>query len=198
MIVARTPPLLRWLRAAALGACLASPLACATGHGHFDFDPQASFAAYRTFAFVFPEPASEEVPVPTGDVVTSQLVERHVRAALERELGVKGLEVAAVEQADLLVAFNVSSRQASRTDVYPSGGYYWPHDWWHAHWDYAYTRIYTEGLMIVDLVDAKTRKLVWRGWTADALPRSGEYQGIVDHAVHEVMRNFPPAQPAQP
>jgi hypothetical protein len=192
MIVDLTP---RWsgsLRVAALAAALASSLACVTNHGHFDFDPQASFPVYRTFAFVFPEPAGEEVPVPTGDVVSSQLIDGHVRAAIERELGAKGLEVTKQDQADLLIAFHVSSRQASRTEYYPSAGYYWPYDWWHAHWDYAYTRIYTEGLMIVDLVDAKTRKLVWRGWTADPLPRSGEYHDIVDHAVHEVMRNFPP------
>jgi hypothetical protein len=177
---------------AGLCAVLASSLACVTGHGHFDFDPQVSFPAYRTFAFVYPEPSGEQVPVPTGDVLDSQLIERHVRVAIERELGAKGLEVAKEDQADLLIAFNVSSRQAARTEFYPSTGYYWPYDWWHAHWDYVYTRIYTEGLMIVDLVDAKLRKLVWRGWTADPLPSSGEYQDVVDHAVHEVMRNFPP------
>jgi len=171
-------------------ALLAS--ACTTTHGRFDFDAQASFASYRNYAFIHPGVPDEGVPTPSADVADSQLNQRRVQAAIERELAAKGLEPAPEQSADLLVAFNISSRQASRTEFYPSGmAHGWPYGWWYDHWDTVYTRIYTEGVVIVDLVDAKSRQLVWRGWTADPLPRSG-YGRVIDHAIAQVMKNYPP------
>lgn len=171
-------------------------LGCVTDHGHFDHDPNASFASYHNYAFVYPAPPGEEgLPLPSSDVASSQLMEKRVEAAIGRELAAKGLEPAPFETADLIVAFNVSTRSATRTEFYPSGGGYWPYGWWHAHWDTVYTRIYTEGLMIVDLIDAKSRQLVWRGWTADPLPRSEDMSGVVDHAVREIFKNYPPSAP---
>lgn len=170
-------------------------LACSTTHGRVDFDRAVSFAAYRSFAIVHPPAEGEALPLPaSGDIASSQLVERRVRGALERELAAKGLVLAPQESADLLVAFNVGSRRATRSESVPDGGIHiWPHGWWRDHWDLAYTRIVSEGVLIVDLIDAKTRKLVWRGWTTDVLPPSGEIERVVDHAVHEVVENYPPA-----
>jgi hypothetical protein len=176
-----------------LALALALATSCSTTHGRFDFDGGASFAAYRSFAIVHPAPAGAEVPLPEGDIAKSQLTERRVREAIERELGAKGLASAPEASADLLVAFNLSSRRATRLVSYPDGFIHaWPHRWWRDHWDEAYTQLYTEGVLIVDLVDAKTRRLVWRGWTANPLPDSGDMTRVVDHAVGEVLENYPP------
>jgi hypothetical protein len=55
-----------------------------------------------------------------------------------------------------------------------------------------YTRIYTEGLLIVDLIDPKTKKLVWRGWTTDPLPPSADIARTAEHAVRSVLAGYPP------
>ena len=181
------------LAISALLASLALATSCSTTHGRFDFDRAASFAAYRSFAIVYPPVVGGDVPLPEGDVAKSQLTERRVREAIERELAAKGLAAAPEASADLLVAFNLSSRRASRLVTYPDGLIHrWPHRWWRDHWDETYTQLYTEGVLIVDLVDAKTRGLVWRGWTADPLPDSGDLTRVVDHAVGEVFENYPP------
>jgi hypothetical protein len=188
------------VRALCTLALAALALGCATQHGRFDFDSQADFASYRNYAFIQPSPPEgatpeEGVPTPSADLVASQLNERRVQAAIERELRARGLEPAPEDSADLLVAFNLSSREASRPEFYPGGmAYGWPYGWWYDHWDAVYTRIYTEGLVIVDLVDAKSRQLVWRGWTADPLPSQG-YGNVVDHAIGQVMHNYPPPPP---
>lgn len=172
-------------------ACVVG-LACATSHGRFDADASAPFAAYRSFAIIYPESPVELHPM-TGDVAHSQLVERRVQAALERDLAAKGLALAPAESADLLIMFNVSTRRTMHSEPYMGGlGMGWPYGWWHDHWDVAYTHVYTEGLMIVDLIDAKTRQLVWRGWTKDPLPVSEDMSGVVDHAVGEILENYPP------
>ncbi|HEY8122323.1 MAG TPA: DUF4136 domain-containing protein [Myxococcota bacterium] len=180
-------------RLSALAFALALGLGCASSDGLYDHDPSASFAAYHNYAIVHSEVAGQDLPLPSDDVANSQLVQRRVDAAIQRELAAKGLEPASAELADLIVAFSVSSRPAARSELYPAGGgMYWPYGWWHDHWDAVYTRVYTEGLMIVDLIDAKSRLLVWRGWTKDPLPRSEDMSGIVDHAVHEIFENYPP------
>jgi hypothetical protein len=181
----------------ALAAALA--LGCTTTHGHFDHDASVDFSAYRNYAIVLPAApdGAAGLPLPSGDLAHSQLIDRRVQAALQRELAAKGLEPApTTETADLIVAFNVSTRAASRPEFYPSDvGPYWPYGWWHDHWDAVYTRIYTEGLMIVDLIDAESRRLVWRGWTTDPLPSSDDVSAVVEHAVHEIFEGYPP--PAQ-
>ena len=183
----------RRMTTSALFASLALAASCSTTHGRFDFDRSATFAVYRSFAIVHPAPAGAEVPLPEGDIAKSQLTERRVREAIERELGAKGLAPAPEASAELLVAFNLSSRRATRVVTYPDGFIHaWPRRWWRDHWDATYMQLYTEGVLIVDFVDAKTRRLVWRGWTADPLPASGDMTRVVDHAVGEVFENYPP------
>lgn len=177
-----------------LGLCLA--LGCAGTPGRSDFDPAADFASFQTFAVIDPIPQEEAVPRPTQDVVKSQLIDRRVHEALEAGLAAKGLRSTGEESADVLVAFTVGSRRATRTEFYPMGGYHsWPYAWWYDHWDQAYTEIYTEGLLIVDVIDAKTHQLVWRGWTTDPLPPSANIEQTVDHAVSTVLAEYPPQGP---
>lgn len=168
-------------------------LACATD-GRFDYDAAVDFSAYKTFAVISPTEGEGELPLPTQDVVQSQLVERRARQAIERGLTEKGLAATAESEADLIVAFTVGSRRASRPESVPDGiGPHWPYGWWYDHWDRAYTRIYTEGLLIVDLIDAKTRRLVWRGWTTDPVSASTDIDRKVKHAVGTVLAGYPPA-----
>lgn len=176
------------MRTLALLVGIALCWGCATP-AHVDFDPAAKFAAYRTFAIAPPEPA-EGIPRPTLDPVKSQLIERRVQAALERGLAAKGLEAVEIAKAELLVAFSVGSQRATRVESYPSGFEHWPYGWWHDTWDHVYVRSYTEQLLVVDLIDAQRRQLVWRGWTTD--PISADVERTADHAVATVLAEYPP------
>ena len=55
---------------------------------------------------------------------------------------------------------------------------------------------YQEGRLIIDLVDAATHNLVWRG-TGEAVMQGGlktpaEVQHRIDTVVNQIMANFPP------
>jgi hypothetical protein len=171
-------------------------LGCASAPVQYDRDPEANFASYHSFAIVFPRAAeSEDLPLPTEDVGQSQLVQRRVRQALMRALEAKGLEPLPEAEAELLVAFNVSSHRYPEVEDYGYGVSYgnsWPYDWWGDHWYRLSTRLRNEGLLVVDLIDAKTRRLVWRGWHREPLGASDVMQQEIPHVVGEVLSNYPP------
>lgn len=49
-----------------------------------------------------------------------------------------------------------------------------------------------EGSLILDVIDAKTRKLVWRGWITRGLDQSNYSQQSVNEAVQRIFARFPP------
>lgn len=179
------------MRIDALLAAIALSWGCATP-AHVDFDSAVDFSGYRTFAIAPPAEAEEGIPRPTLDPAKSQLIDRRVQAALERGLAAKGLEAVEVARAELLVAFTMGSRRATRVDSYPDTFAHWPYGWWHGYWDHVTVRTYTEGMLVVDLIDAQRRQLVWRAWTTDPISESEDVAGTVEHAVETVLAEYPP------
>jgi len=52
---------------------------------------------------------------------------------------------------------------------------------------------YKEGTLIIDVIDRKQRKLVWRGWSAEALPDPEIYREVLPQEVREIFQPFPSA-----
>jgi hypothetical protein len=66
-----------------------------------------------------------------------------------------------------------------------------------------YAREYVEGTLILDVVDARSDELIWRGWMREALdndPKPENVRMYVDAAVSKILARFPPASdpPARP
>ena len=55
-------------------------------------------------------------------------------------------------------------------------------------------RSYTDGTMLLDFVDAKAKKLVWRGTASDTFssPDLGAVKRSVDEAVRQLVTSYPP------
>lgn len=67
------------------------------------------------------------------------------------------------------------------------------------HYGYGGHRVdiyqYTEGTLILDLVDAQTEQLVWRGYATDTLeqnPSPEKVESRLDEAFHRMLSNYPP------
>lgn len=172
-------------------ACLlaSSVIGCATLRAESDFDSKANFVAYQTFAILDPLPT--EAGEPTLDIVRSPLIEARIADALRQGLVEKGLVEAAWDAADLQVAFSVGSRRAAQVTSYPSGP--WPGPWRYDHWERVTARIYTQGVLVVDIVDSASRKLVWRGWVTDAVSSRTDIDAEVRRAVGAILAEYPPA-----
>lgn len=139
---------------AALAAC--APAMTVSSH----VDRAIDFAQYRTFDW---GPAGA---LPTGDprLDKDPFFKDVLQGAVERELAGRGLTLAGDEGADLLIHYHASvSRrlevnQADRTHGYCAG-----------EDCLSMAASYEAGTIVLDLVDTRTNKVIWRGWMQDRL-----------------------------
>ena len=90
--------------------------------------------------------------------------------------------------------------QETHTVAIPStypGGYMWPGSWY--SWSSAYfpawdtwVEDYVQGILLIDVVDAKTNKLLWRAACRDKIDDMKERHKVVDDIVKKAMKKFPP------
>src|SRR5262245_32433590 len=151
--------MLPFLRASAIAVLVVATSACATmmvsSHVRHDVD----FAQYRTFEWGPPD------ALPTGDprLDTSPFFNDHMQGAVEKQLAARGIELSSDGLPDLLVHYhaNVSQRvDVNRVDQ--RYGYCYAED--------CGVRVmeYEAGTLVLDVVDARTNRVVWRGWAQDS------------------------------
>jgi hypothetical protein len=171
-----------------LGATMAS--GCATVSVKTDFDPTVDFSQYRSFELI-----GGELLVNGRSDDTNTLVKDRIRDAITTELVSKGFQ--AVESGgDLMVAYVAGARTVTEVEAIgpyrPGFGPYWsPRGWWWpAYYDW-WTRTYTKGTLVIDLMDAGTKKLVWRAY-AGADVTAPDAKDLIAKAVHKAFAKFPP------
>jgi len=151
-----------------------------------DHDAQADFARYHTYSLSAGTPAA------------NPLNQKRIDAALEAQLAAKGLTKAA-EDADVRVVTHVASEKSTQVRVDTFGyGYYPGYRWYRgpAHVD---TTVQTydivQGTLVVDMVDAATNQLVWRGTATDTVSptiKPEKVEKLIQKAVEKLFRKYPP------
>jgi hypothetical protein len=166
--------------------------ACATGpRVRTDFDPEADFSRYRSYAFFQPL-AMEE----SG--YTSYMTER-IKAGVRREMEARGY-VFDEKSPDLRVNFQGIVQEKTdvysvpRTDFqyfysYRARRYYGVPVWY----DQTQVSQYREGTLTIDLVDAARTRLVWTGSAIGRVTQQTpqERAAEVDRALASVFMQFP-------
>jgi len=96
--------------------------------------------------------------------IANPVNESRLRAAIQANLGTAGVQPA-TSGADCLVGYGIGMRNVV-DGGYPYGGWGWGGGWGWRYgyagawgWDYPY--VYREGIIAVDLYDAKTRQPLW-------------------------------------
>jgi hypothetical protein len=168
--------------AAGIACCAA--LGCATTSVKTDHDPTANFPKYRTFTVAKTKVVTDGESDPNNTLVADR-----INAAIQDELMQKGLKPAAQAQPDLLVAFTAGNRTRRELDgVWMSYGWYVPagdgNDVWidETH----------EGTLVIDFIDANTRKLVWRS-VAKVDDQMLVEPDVIEKAVDKALKKFPTA-----
>jgi hypothetical protein len=172
---------------------LVAAAGCAGRQLTTDYSPATRFSQYRTYALVAPP-----------DTASQQLLDQRVQRAVQGQLAAKGLTPAAREQADLYVGYGMVDR--THRDVYTyrdgwgwGGGWGWRNYRWGVAWPMASYRqvdTYTDGTVVVNLIDAKTKQVVWEGEVADVVPlpvaNPQRATKQVDMAVAKLFSKYPP------
>jgi hypothetical protein len=119
-------------------------------------DPAAPFARYRTFALL---PVRE----PLNPRVTPEVL-RTVDDSVREVFGARGLQVTEVNAADLLVRVHGGPREiVEPAEDGFSYGRFRPWGFGGGPYELSAPRA---GLVLIDVFDARTRELVWRGTAA--------------------------------
>ena len=181
------------MRHIALGMGLILAAGCAGQQVSTDYSPQTSFSHYRTFALVMPP-----------DSAAHQLLDQRVRSAVQAQLDAKGLTQTDRQNADLFVGYGMVDK--THTIVYTyRDGWGWGGGWGWRYWRYGAAwpmtvshqiDTYTDGTVVVHLIDAKTKQVVWQGQVADAvnLPVANPVRATqqIDAAVEKLFAKYPP------
>ncbi len=175
---------MRTLPALTASLVLLAGTACATMDIGADYEQSATLAPFGSFAF------DTRDALPTGDprLDNNPFFDARMRAAVEFEMAAKGLKRTATS-ADLLVHYHATVSQ--RVDVLRS-------DTERGYTDVTGTPAnvvqFDEGTIVVDVVDAKSKKVIWRGWArADlggVLSDPHTMDAFVQKAVHGMFTRF--------
>ena len=177
---------------AALPAFLFSGCATPTS---VDYDRAAAarFADYACFAL-----QSRESRVENGGVVLSPIVDRRIERALRSELRAKGFTDDCASP-DFRVAFRTMTERKTQVRDFGVGPTPFRHHPYFGY--YGHPRIdidqYEEGTFVVDITDAETGELVWRGAYAKRIGWSAPSEAEVRRIVAAILRNFPPETAAE-
>ena len=152
-------------------------------------DPTVDFSTYKSYGFY-----SE---LSTDKRNYESMESNFLKVAVAQQLDRRGLSYS--NDPDLMVNFYINTKEKIRSRSVPTmGGYYGYrdpfYDTWGGYGGYE-TRIdqYTEGTLNIDVVDAKTKKLVWEGAVAGRVTDSAirELEKTIDNAVAVIMERYP-------
>ena len=172
-------PLARLIIVAGSALALA---ACATTNVRSFVERDIDVGQYRTYSW---GSAGERA---TGDprLDNNQFFQERIQAAVERHLNARGFEKTTAEAFDLLVRYHTSVEQL----VNPNGV-----DRPYAPCEKCEPYVYDAGSIVIDLVDARTHRLVWRGWAEggiDGVINDQKWmEKRVDDTVARIMERLP-------
>jgi len=183
--------------------------ACAPGISvRTALSPDASLHGLRTFRVLpTPKPKIAGAVSSTNDpMLVNSISNRALRSDLAQEFTSRGY-VASDTNPDFCVAYYASTKQ--QLDVsYWDYGYAWRPRWW-SGWGHRWGRgwgpdwgmesspmvtQYTQGTVIVDVFDPKTKDLLWRGQGIAAVSdNEQQYEHDLKQAVEAIVDKFPAA-----
>jgi hypothetical protein len=177
----------------ALTAAAVTLVGCGSGiQVRTDFDPTAGFSGYQTYQW------AERTPEGTDDPrVYNDITARRIRLAVDEALQAKGFREASAN-ADFLVAWHGAiDGKMSLTTV--QSGYGYGYGWYGPGVGISSAQTYVnewdEGTLLIDVIDAARRELVWRGTGTATLREERDPERIqanINEAAAKVLKDFPP------
>ncbi len=167
--------------AALLSAVLVLLAACSSIKVTQDYPKGTDFSAYKTFGLIS---AADQERIYGPSKVPPETA-RRVEEALTRELTARGLRPAGAGQPDLTVAYHGGRRMTTDGSGYGRTYEYSGTDAKAVE----ITKDVQEGWLLVDLLDARSGQLVWRGEGEVMKPGAN----AIDVGVKAIVAQYPPA-----
>jgi len=150
----------------------------------YTFDKDADFARFKTYKWVTIKTAQQ-----LDELTTDQLI-----STVDVELAKKGLAKAESDKPDLLIAHQIASGHKNLLSNANVGLAVSSGNGGNAGAATATTTVHS-GQLVLDMYDAKTEKLVWRGVVSNSInadAKPDKKQKHMDKAVEKLLKGYPP------
>lgn len=158
-----------------------------------DYDKQANFNEYKTYAFY-------KTGIDKAQI--SDLDKKRILKAIETEMASRGFSKS--QEPDILVS--IFTKEREQVDVYNNFGLGWGWGWggfynpwvWGPGWGWntgPNVSTKTEGSLYIDLIDAKNKELVWQGRGVGTLNNTkniDKKEERIREFVSEILAEYPP------
>lgn len=152
---------------------------------NIDYNHRVDFSQFKTYMWI------------KKPHLKDPLMNQRVIRAVESQLNAKGLQEVD-ENADLGLAANGSTQERQTLNTFYDGfGGGWGWGGWGDDMAMSQTtpQTYEVGTLMVDLFDAKTKKVVWRGTATDTLSSKPEKNAEkINKATEKMFKDFPPKE----
>lgn len=173
-------------------------LLVAAGCAVTDVDRKADFNRYRTFSW-----GASEIKV-ENPVYNSDLINKNIKTTVENEFAKRGI-VLDRKDPDLVVSYHTyTEKKEQLTNNYPYyGGYgFFPRFYSYGFgWGFPYAgyygygaaqpRTYTEGMLIIDIADANSKEVIWRGTVSGNVDNIKKLERQIEKGVRAIMKKYP-------
>jgi Domain of unknown function (DUF4136) len=154
-------------------------------HVQTDFDHQANFSKYKTYSWQEIKPANS-------------LWDARIKNAVDAQLTAKGWTQVDSGGDVAIVAIKTTKTERTLQTFYNGFGGGWGWQGFGGFGDSTTTeQDYKEGTLLIDMYDAKTKQLIWRGSAEDTLSnKATQNEKNLDKGVAKMFKKFPP-EPAK-
>jgi Domain of unknown function (DUF4136) len=174
---------------AGLAAVLLIPALAMAQKTSYDFDKNADFTKFKTYA------------TKEGTPVGQQLIDDRIVAAIDAAMASKGFTKSASDP-DVVVVYHVAFDKQKDISTFSSGygGGYGPYGYgWGGGWGGGTTSTQVRdiliGTLVIDVADAKNKQMVWRGMgvkEVDTTAKPDKRDKSITNAVNKIFKNYPP------
>lgn len=164
-----------------------------------DYEASYNFAALKSFAVKSAKQDTKE------NILISPFTLSHIDALVNSELGKRYQSVSETAGPDFYVTYHVVMEEKLEPSAYDQmygvgfwgRGYRYPSSMFYRPALDGGIRVYNQGSLIIDMVDAKTQQPIWRGVSEKRLNKGlspQKQREILTSAVLEVLAQFPPVK----
>ncbi|WP_291866735.1 DUF4136 domain-containing protein [Maribacter sp.] len=162
--------------------------ACTSVRVLSDYDKDANFASYKSYAFY-------KTGIDKAEI--SDLDKKRILRAIDSEMATRGFTKS--NSPDILVS--IFTKEKEQVDIYNNywgGGFGWgwsPYYWRPGMNNGTQVSTRTEGSLYIDLIDAKSKELVWQGKGIGTLGHAKSIEKKEERIqlfVAEILKAYPP------
>jgi hypothetical protein len=152
---------------------------CSSVRVNADYDKKITFTNYKSYAYLKSGVDKAEI---------SDLDKKRILHSIDEVMLSKGFSKS--ENPDVLIS--IFTKERERVDVYQNYGFGWG---WNPYWGMGFNSVYTtpEGTLFIDIIDAKTKELVWQGEGSGYLTKNTKKkEARIKEFVSKILEQYPP------